>query len=214
MASQARSPWRGGVSSRNRGRWTLPGWIGKLVTTPCGAPLTSAGASIADRPGPTGIGARAARDDGGPAARSIEPSGLGGANDTEPSRSVSMRASRSGRRIGPWWRYRLTCRLAARGSALVLEADLDLDPVLDDLAILDDGARLHDFDRLDVADCLRRGRHCLPRGVAPRSRASPDHLPNDDDAHRSTSISCSCRPSLRPAARALNRRADPPQVGS
>lgn len=41
---------------------------------------------------------------------------------------------------------------ARSDSALVLEADLDLDPVLDNLAVFDPGRRLHDFDRLDVAN--------------------------------------------------------------
>ena len=57
--------------------------------------------------------------------------------------------------------------------ALVLETDLDLDPVLDDLAFLDDRPRLHDLDRLDVADGPRGGRDGLraaslhERGLVP-----------------------------------------------
>src|SRR3990172_12804696 len=68
-------------------------------------------------------------------------------------------------------------------SALVLEADLDLDVVLDDLAVLDPGRGLHDLDRADVADGPRGGRDGLAGRVAPRARAGPDHLPDDDDAH-------------------------------
>src|SRR6187397_1750560 len=68
-------------------------------------------------------------------------------------------------------------------SALVFEADLDLDVVLDDLAVLDDRGRLHDLYRHDVADGLRCGRDGLARGVAPRARARADHLADDDDAH-------------------------------
>ena len=67
--------------------------------------------------------------------------------------------------------------------ALVLEPDLDLDPVLDDLAVAHLGRRLHDLDRLDVADGLRRGLDRPAGRVAPRVRAAPDHLANDDDAH-------------------------------
>jgi len=72
-------------------------------------------------------------------------------------------------------------------SALVLEADLDLDAVLDDLAVGDHGARLHDFDRLDIAHRLRGGGDSLPGSVAPGLGARPDHLADDDDAHVCTS---------------------------
>src|SRR6188508_761527 len=67
--------------------------------------------------------------------------------------------------------------------SLVFEADLDLDVVLDDLAIADDRGRLHDLDRHDVADGLRCGRDGLASGVAPRAGARADHLADDDDAH-------------------------------
>src|SRR5262245_16400012 len=70
-----------------------------------------------------------------------------------------------------------------RRSTLVFEADLQLDPILDDLAVLDRGRRLHDLDRLDVADRLRCGRDGLPSGIAPRAGARADHLADDDDAH-------------------------------
>src|SRR6186997_3372604 len=76
----------------------------------------------------------------------------------------------------------ISCAGAAP-SALVFEADLELDPVLDDLAVLDDGGRLHDLDGLDVADRLRGGRHGLAGGIAPRARARADHLADDVDAH-------------------------------
>src|SRR6188768_3935530 len=67
--------------------------------------------------------------------------------------------------------------------SLVFEADLDLDVVLDDLAIADDRGRLHDLDRDAVADGLRCGRDGLARGVAPRAGAGAYHLTDDDDAH-------------------------------
>src|SRR3954462_1091121 len=89
------------------------------------------------------------------------------------------------RACAPSWRSALTSRLAATvgRSALVFEADLDLDAVLDDLAILDRGPGLHDLDRLDIPHGLRRGRDGLAGGIAPRARAGSDHLPDDDDAH-------------------------------
>src|SRR5688500_2050372 len=74
-------------------------------------------------------------------------------------------------------------------SALVFEADLDLDAVLHDLAVGDDRTRFHDFDRLDVAHGLRSGGDGLTRGVAPRLGAGPDHLADDDDAHGCSSWS-------------------------
>ena len=40
-----------------------------------------------------------------------------------------------------------SCTRARAGSALVLEPDLEFDVVLDDLAVLDPGGRLHDLDR-------------------------------------------------------------------
>src|SRR5260221_1295267 len=79
--------------------------------------------------------------------------------------------------------YPLPARCRAR-SALVFEADLDLDPVLDDLAVLDLRRRVHDLDRLDVPDGAGRGGHGLTGRIGPRLRARPDHLPNDDHAHR------------------------------
>src|SRR5689334_17552371 len=69
------------------------------------------------------------------------------------------------------------------GSAFVLEADLQLDPVLDDLAVLDDRARLHDLDGLDVADRARGGGDGLAGRVGPRARARADHLADDDHGH-------------------------------
>src|SRR4051812_24141702 len=72
----------------------------------------------------------------------------------------------------------------AESLPLVLEADLELDPVLDDLPVLDDRGGLHHLDRLDVADGLRRGGDGLARGVTPRPRARADHLTDDVDAHR------------------------------
>ena len=62
-------------------------------------------------------------------------------------------------------------------SSLVFEADLQLDLVLDDLAILDSRGRLHDLDGPDVADGLRRGgdRLSAPRRatIGGSSRPSP-----------------------------------------
>src|SRR3954468_20367225 len=86
------------------------------------------------------------------------------------------------------------------GSTLVFEADLDFDAVLDDLTVAHHGGRLHDLHGLDVTDCLRCRGDCLSRRIAPRSRARPDHLSDDDDAHGDSP--CSAR-SLRP------RRSDP-----
>jgi len=71
--------------------------------------------------------------------------------------------------------------------ALVLEADLEFDAVLDDCAVLHDRGRLHDLDRLDVADRPRRGGDRLASRVRPRLRARADHLPDDDDSHGETS---------------------------
>ena len=99
----------------------------------------------------------------------------------DPLRQLRRRTLRRGRLTSASRRR----RSASRPSALVFEADLDLDAVFDDLAVLDDRARLHDLDGLDVADGLRGGRHGLTGGVAPRPRARPDHLPDDDDAHGS-----------------------------
>jgi len=62
--------------------------------------------------------------------------------------------------------------------------------VFDDLAVRDDSARLHDVDGLDVADGLRGSGDRHAGGIAPRLRALADHLPDDDDAHRSTSCAC------------------------
>src|SRR6476469_7359346 len=73
---------------------------------------------------------------------------------------------------------------ASGSSALVFEADLQLDPILDDLAVLDGGRRFHDLHRLDIAHRLRRRGDRLPGSVTPRSWARPDHLADDDDAHR------------------------------
>src|SRR6185437_7404455 len=63
------------------------------------------------------------------------------------------------------------------------EADLQLDPVLDDLTVLDLGGRLHDLDGADVPDRAGRGGDGLTGGVAPRSGARPDHLADDVHAH-------------------------------
>src|SRR4051794_11573666 len=72
-----------------------------------------------------------------------------------------------------------------RRSALVLKTYFEFDSVLDDLAVFDRGRRLHDLDRANVSDRARRRRHGLTRRVAPRPRARPDHLPDDDDSgHR------------------------------
>src|SRR3954452_25623821 len=70
-----------------------------------------------------------------------------------------------------------------RPSALVFEADLDLDAVLDDLAVLDLGGRLHDLHGLDIPDRLRGGLDGSTSRVTPGVRAPPAHLANDDDAH-------------------------------
>jgi len=51
--------------------------------------------------------------------------------------------------------------------ALVLEADLEVDAVLDDLPILDSGGRFDDLDRPDVPDGPGCGRDGLPCSVAP-----------------------------------------------
>ena len=96
----------------------------------------------------------------------------------DPLRQLRGRAIRRGR-LAP---IRIA-RQPVTSLPFVFEADLDLDAVLDDLAILDDRARLHDLDGLDVADGLRGRRDGLTGGVAPRARAGPDHLPDDDDAH-------------------------------
>src|SRR6266576_4673859 len=132
---------------------------------------------------------------------------------TALSTTPSTRASRSGLGMGPIVPgrayLRLSCEPSAaspRGSTFVFETDLDLDPVLDDLAVLDDRARLHDFDRLDVADGLRGGGNCLASCIAPRLGTRSDHFPNDDHAHRSTS----CFDPSRSQSRATrNQRADP-----
>ena len=88
------------------------------------------------------------------------------------------------------------------GSALVLEPDLELDLVLDDLAVLDPGGRLDHLDRADVAHGLRRRRDRLAGGVAPGSGTRPDHLPDDDHTH--------CAP---PAARPPQHRLrDAPRI--
>src|SRR6185437_3287379 len=63
------------------------------------------------------------------------------------------------------------------------EADLQLDPVLDDLTVLDLGGRLHDLDGADVPDRAGRGGDGLTGGVAPGSGARPDHLADDVHAH-------------------------------
>src|SRR5205085_9423485 len=67
----------------------------------------------------------------------------------------------------------------------------------DDLAVLDGGRRLHDFDRADVADGSGGGRDGLTRGVAPGARAGADHLADDDYAHRGSLQSGRGRPILR-----------------
>jgi len=94
--------------------------------------------------------------------------------------------------------------------AFVFEGDLDLDPIFDDLAVLDHGGRLHDFNRSNVSDgpgCRGDG---LSGGVAPRARARPDHLTNDDDAHGAPLAfvigNGECRPG-RPTRAARRRQA-------
>src|SRR5262245_32594247 len=139
---------------------------------------------VIDRPPPTGIERHASVGD-------ETRRGWRGANDTDSPSAVSTIESGRGMQaiLACHAHPSISCDRAAvpTGLALVLEADLDLDAVLDDLAVGDDRGRLHDLDRLDGPDCPRRGGDCLAGGVAPRPWARSDHLPDDDDAHRSTS---------------------------
>ena len=94
--------------------------------------------------------------------------------------------------------YRITTKNYKTFASGAKKADLDLDPVLDDLALGHDRGRLHDLDRLDVANGPGRRRDSLACSVAPRSGACADHLPDDDDAHRFTSCLSTAPPAGRP----------------
>src|SRR4051812_36165701 len=89
------------------------------------------------------------------------PTGRGGGivpvrtNGIDGSRGVSMEPERGRSGMGAMVAWSAQPAISCE-SALVFEADLELDPIFDDLAVPDDGGRLHDLHRLDVADRLRR----------------------------------------------------------
>src|SRR5439155_4150541 len=83
----------------------------------------------------------------------------------------------------PRWRAQARQPEVSARLPFLFEADLDFYAVLDDFAVADLGRRLHDLDRLDIANGLRGGFDGPPSGVTPRVRTAPDHLPDDDDAH-------------------------------
>src|SRR5207253_1247612 len=69
-------------------------------------------------------------------------------------------------------------------STLVLEADLQLDSILHDLAALHGCGGLDDLHRPDIAHGFAGRGNCLAGRIAPGARARADHLADDDDAHQ------------------------------
>src|SRR5262245_47214900 len=160
-----------------------------LVIPTVGPPsAASSDASSADRPGPKACWTRASDR----AVTRCRTGDSGAGNDTE---ALGRLSTRSSGRVGDIAgmvpgdaHLSISCdplRTSRRASAaFVLEPDLQLDPVLGDLAVLDAGGRLHDLDRPDVSNGPGCRSHGLASGIAPGPRARSDHLTNDDHAHR------------------------------